>query len=518
MMHGNNYNVGFQEEFKRSTNNEFQCDLTIPQLVPLTQTDMNAVSDTLSSFSDQHFSAVFSQFNSSDKQYFQNSTHMFENQLMFNLGSENRQHVGNRQRISRSLPIDNFGHYRASPQECYPALAGQNVNRHLSYISRPASDSNLPQSENFDCNDRAVLASLSPRCDSMLSFAEMPNFQFLNITSEVNPDISLLPFASLELEIFHNYLATNSLGSISLQVKTIELAASTSSTFTQSTEFFNNDFRMMENQLDCKTAVNKKDNAATSVNQDKKVYKLVRHSELTKRFHKESEVEECRDIILKFSGLIIDDVDLEPWSVFENMDGRKIVRIERIQDGCNIQAKFKAVDANLPSFQSKGGTNALEVSCLKFVCHDNRAEYYITSVEVLKIVDLLTGSRETDKKRRRFERARIRSNLLPFWKKNFLEEITNGENEDKLRRMFVQRTMYYRRRKPIDVLKDVRFMPWSFLVPALERAMLFFRVVIPDSDYEATQPLKNSQRDELGDREYMEVQRTFKDIYKTTST
>lgn len=208
-------------------------------------------------------------------------------------------------------------------------------------------------------------------------------------------------------------------------------------------------------------------------------YKVVRHSDSMKKME-DGWVCNAR-VLLGLVGLLLGEVNARPWSEFEALDGRRIIRIERQQDGCGITAHFRPIGNNSPLPPPPSGVEAVEVSCLRFVDHNMQPSYYITSVEVLKIVDLLTNYKETDRTKRRFERARIRSNLLLFWAKHFLEDPGVGPEEEELRRAFIQRIMYYRSRKPVDVLKDVRLMSWEYLVPALQRAILFFRVLIPDT-------------------------------------
>ena len=49
--------------------------------------------------------------------------------------------------------------------------------------------------------------------------------------------------------------------------------------------------------------------------------------------------------------------------------------------------------------------------------NDDYYQYYITSVEVVEIVELLIGNQFRDAAERRKERGRVRSNLVPFWSK-----------------------------------------------------------------------------------------------------
>lgn len=202
---------------------------------------------------------------------------------------------------------------------------------------------------------------------------------------------------------------------------------------------------------------------------------IVRHSELIKPFHNAGDDEiECEIINLDLPKSMVDSMILQPWSDYEIAEGRRIVRIDRVQHKETIQLKFSVVNPNIVAFPLYC-KDAVEVSCLQFRQEGREPEYVITSVEVLKIVVLLTGNRKADKCKQRFERARIRSNLLPFWNK--FSPNSRDEYENKLHQDCIRRSMYYRSRKPIDVIKDVRLMRWEVLPSALERAMLFYRIV-----------------------------------------
>lgn len=204
-------------------------------------------------------------------------------------------------------------------------------------------------------------------------------------------------------------------------------------------------------------------------------YAIVRHSELIKPFHNAGDDEiECEIINLDLPKSMVDSIILQPWSDYEIAEGRRIVRIDRVQHKETIQLKFSVVNPNIVAFPLYC-KDAVEVSCLEFRQEGREPEYVITSVEVLKIVILLTGNRKADKCKQRFERARIRSNLIPFWNK--FSPNSRDEYENKLHQDCIRRSMYYRSRKPIDVIKDVRLMRWQVLPSALERAMLFYRIV-----------------------------------------
>jgi hypothetical protein len=118
-----------------------------------------------------------------------------------------------------------------------------------------------------------------------------------------------------------------------------------------------------------------------------------------------------------------------------------------------------------------------------------RKRYYITSVEVVKIVELLIGTGLQDSQERRRERGRIRSNLVPFWsRKSISTRLSNQDirssptidaNVD-FRVELATRIMSYDIRKPRGFDKEVRILKWEKLVPALMRALQSYYAEVPD--------------------------------------
>ncbi|GME90058.1 hypothetical protein B5S31_g4901 [[Candida] boidinii] len=205
------------------------------------------------------------------------------------------------------------------------------------------------------------------------------------------------------------------------------------------------------------------------------------------------------------------------WSKSEIEDRRRIIRIERRQEGSSIIAEFKIIgSANenptiIPHYDAE--VDVLEVSCLECSVNnslndeysDSESEgyypaspkenfstigsaYYITSVEVVKIVELLIGFQNPDPEERRRERGRIRSNLVPFWSKRPIFSKKTGAscdvpddkktNED-LRIELARRIMDYKIRKPRGFDKEVRILSWNNLIPALERALQSYYIQFP---------------------------------------
>ncbi|CDK26964.1 unnamed protein product [Kuraishia capsulata CBS 1993] len=221
------------------------------------------------------------------------------------------------------------------------------------------------------------------------------------------------------------------------------------------------------------------------------------------------------------------------WNKNEREDKRRIIRIERFQRGPDIIAKFSIVGSahdNPEPRPSPAGVSFVEVSCLecdatsfdddddeeegiddmlvggqsvKDQAHSSLAngkEYYITSVEVIKIVELLIGTENPNPQDRRRERGRIRSNLVPFWSKRPIrsKKSSNSPNAattasssspddeseemDDYRTELAQRIMGYLIRKPRGFDKEVRILKWGKLVPALQRALQSYYVKIPESE------------------------------------
>ncbi|ODV84070.1 hypothetical protein CANARDRAFT_201855 [[Candida] arabinofermentans NRRL YB-2248] len=207
------------------------------------------------------------------------------------------------------------------------------------------------------------------------------------------------------------------------------------------------------------------------------------------------------------------------WSNAEKEDKRRIIRIERRQREHEIITSFQivgAAESNPEPKASQPGVDVIEVSCLECLYSDDFSEdddshivsekndesflkkqHYITSVEVVKIVELLIGTQNPNLKERRKERGRIRSNLVPFWSKkpisskkttsgsspSFSPAVSdNAKTNADFRNELAQRIMGYEIRKPRGFDKEVRILEWEKLVPALQRALQSYYVKIPTCD------------------------------------
>ncbi|KAL6453873.1 hypothetical protein SBY92_005448 [Candida maltosa Xu316] len=256
---------------------------------------------------------------------------------------------------------------------------------------------------------------------------------------------------------------------------------------------------------------------------------------------------------LNLNGASLEDVCFPKWSRSEKDDRRRIIRIERIQNGPRITANFTIIgNANenpvtLPP--NSPDIDVVEVSCLEcdvrvndeydsqssddeitgsksphYVKNESDGEYYqyyITSVEVVEIVELLIGNQFKDAAERRRERGRVRSNLVPFWSKKPIssrmsESSTTGSSSTNTssslstssssasmlntsntlnipsstslptnhdyRMELAKRIMGYEIRKPRGFDKEVRILRWDKLIPALKRALQSYYTEIPQQD------------------------------------
>ncbi len=217
---------------------------------------------------------------------------------------------------------------------------------------------------------------------------------------------------------------------------------------------------------------------------------------------------------LKITGLTDFDI-LSHWTPNEIADGRRIIRFERYQTNQVIEARVCLLDDCNPELEED---DYLEVSCLRYTpviekatsqSYANSAHFCITSVEVIKIVELLVGvhsheimpssasadtsaaeinncnqllylnlnlniniettsniTKKLTKKRK--ERGRIRSNLIHFFESKPI-------SKTHYRHLF-ERVMNYTERKPRGFDKEIKIMKWENLNDSLIRAMQSYYV------------------------------------------
>ena len=228
-------------------------------------------------------------------------------------------------------------------------------------------------------------------------------------------------------------------------------------------------------------------------------------------------------VVLDLQGAGVEDICYPQWSVLEKEDRRRIIRIERTQIGPKLVVNFSIIggaNQHPTTLPPPEGVDVLEVSCLECVKPESTGydsssdgdssmspnhysgnelyQYFITSVEVVEIVEMLIGTQLQDPAERRRERGRVRSNLVPFWLKKPISSRMNDSsnpastssssssslsqtNQDS-RVELAKRIMAYEIRKPRGFDKEVRILRWDKLVPALKRALQSYYTEIPRSD------------------------------------
>lgn len=228
-------------------------------------------------------------------------------------------------------------------------------------------------------------------------------------------------------------------------------------------------------------------------------------------------------VVLDLQGAGVEDICYPQWSSLEKEDRRRIIRIERTQIGPKLVVNFSIIggaNQHPTTLPPPEGVDVLEVSCLECVKPESTGydsssdedssispnhhsanelyQYFITSVEVVEIVEMLIGTQLHDPAERRRERGRVRSNLVPFWLKKPISSRMNDSsnptstssssssslnqtNQDS-RVELAKRIMAYEIRKPRGFDKEVRILRWDKLVPALKRALQSYYTEIPRSD------------------------------------
>lgn len=219
----------------------------------------------------------------------------------------------------------------------------------------------------------------------------------------------------------------------------------------------------------------------TSLNSNFRQYLIVRRpinvlvTNCSVANRKQEQNNKLLDINFKMIGGDLDDVLSYPWCSREIVEGRRVMRVQRLQHESALKAYFLIVE--FPMHLSKrtisGHHNFLEVSCIRFVSSDSvRTDYFITSVQVIEIIEFLIGNRAINSAVQWKERCRVRSNLASVWFKDWslLGPIHLGfENQ-------IQR---YNSQNPHTKLKYVRLLRWSNLEYALQKALLFYCVFMP---------------------------------------
>lgn len=154
-------------------------------------------------------------------------------------------------------------------------------------------------------------------------------------------------------------------------------------------------------------------------------------------------------IDLRIIGGALEEILSYPWSPIELKEGRRTLRIERFQKGCMLQAFFLIIQrpTSLMPQGTRNQNNYLEVSCIRFDHRNGDAKnYFITSAEVIDIVEFLIGNKTLSSILKWKERGRIRSNLAPLWFKNW-------SNLGPMHLRFENQIRRYNSRNPHTMLK-----------------------------------------------------------------
>lgn len=135
------------------------------------------------------------------------------------------------------------------------------------------------------------------------------------------------------------------------------------------------------------------------------------------------------------------------WTSEEREARRRLVEFSRGQSGGIVTTTFKAVSL-------EGCTpNSVCVNCIYW---EERDEYFITSVDTIKLLEALVAVRITIE-----EKNRVRRNLEAF-KPLTVSKLNDTDS-------FFRLIMSFPKPKPRNVEKDVKIFPWSILEPALKK-------------------------------------------------
>lgn len=236
-----------------------------------------------------------------------------------------------------------------------------------------------------------------------------------------------------------------------------------------------------------------------------------------------------KQVELELNDASVEAMCLPEWNESEKQEKRRIIRLERYQVANKIVCDFKILDSSKEhsntSSDLPNGVDVVEVSCLEAFNRPSddleedeatpaenglQRSFYITSVEVIKIVELLIGVGSQDLGERRRERGRIRSNLVPFWSKKPISSRMSGGNlnfdSNDFRIELATRIMSYETRKPRGFDKEVRILKWGKLFKSLKRALQSYYVEVPDSltDEDDKEEEEEDEEEAYGDNEYEE--------------
>lgn len=189
---------------------------------------------------------------------------------------------------------------------------------------------------------------------------------------------------------------------------------------------------------------------------------------------------------LKVLNASASSINTTPWTPEEEEDGRRIIRVERIQHGASLEVRFKVVKSESikPVGMSESeGIDWVEVSMIKFDSRsrDDSAGYFMTSVEFIEVIECLIGQKTMAHSERRKARGRIRLNLMRFWLKTPLpsrDSLKSGEHDSRVVELALK-IRKYSVSKPPGFNKEVRIMPWEKLVAAMQHALEYYFAEMP---------------------------------------
>lgn len=101
-------------------------------------------------------------------------------------------------------------------------------------------------------------------------------------------------------------------------------------------------------------------------------------------------------------------------------------------------------------------------------------EYLFTSVDVIKAIEFLI---DVNFSTRRREKGMIRSNLRLLW--HFFPNYETEGDKSSFGAL-MSRVMNYKHLKPCSISKNLRFLSHSTFSDAIEKALLFYYVKIPN--------------------------------------
>ncbi|KAF7514049.1 hypothetical protein GJ744_004374 [Endocarpon pusillum] len=150
--------------------------------------------------------------------------------------------------------------------------------------------------------------------------------------------------------------------------------------------------------------------------------------------------------VLKLNGEL--DSMVEGWTIEEWEAKRRLVQFTRWQNQGTIYADFKAVA--LEDHQP----NSICISCIWW---DKKKDFYVTSVDLISLLESLVAIRFTVE-----EKNRIRRNLEGF--RPLTVSKLKPDSEE-----FFKVIMGFPSPKPRNIEKDVKVLPWKILAHALRK-------------------------------------------------